>query len=332
MNPQQVIAVLGYTFSTDSAQRNQAEELIRSLPSVEGAPLVLLQIVGNSAHCQREVRQAAAIAFKNIAKTNWEPLGRGAGQVCLPAHSKPELRKILFQCLLAEADKPCRDLLAESVNQIARCDYPDLWPQLLPDILSHVQSGEPLRIHNSLLALRQVVKRLEYKNAENGRASLEAIICTALPLLLQLSRQLVETNNNSLEAAMILKLCLKVLWSCTQFALPAACAKEGVGSLGPWLDLLGAVIAKPLPEASENLEPAGQPTVAEERNVRKEDKKKETTNTRGIWPLLLLRTLLLRTEYISPFIRLTHWSVVLCFVLVIDSFINNAIISCEWMS
>ena len=37
MNPQQVIAVLGYTFSTDSAQRNQAEELIRSLPSVEGA-------------------------------------------------------------------------------------------------------------------------------------------------------------------------------------------------------------------------------------------------------------------------------------------------------
>jgi hypothetical protein len=58
--------------------------------------------------------------------------------------------------LLVEGDKSVRDLLAESVNQLARCDYPSRWPNLLPEVLSQVQSGDPLRMHNSLLALRQV--------------------------------------------------------------------------------------------------------------------------------------------------------------------------------
>ncbi len=75
--------------------------------------------------------------------------------------------------------------------------------------LGYVQSGDPLRMHNALLALRQVVKRLEYKPEGAERAPLEAIVGTALPMLQQLTRQLLETSNQSLEAALIMKLCLK---------------------------------------------------------------------------------------------------------------------------
>ena len=39
------------------------------------------------------------------------------------------------------------------------------------------------------------------------------------------------------------QLCLKVLWSFTHFALPDGAARDGVGQLGGWLDLLAAVIA-----------------------------------------------------------------------------------------
>ena len=79
--------------------------------------------------------------------------------------------------MLVESDSPIRKMLAEAVNQIARTDYPAQWPQLLPEVLSHVHSGEPLRIHNSLLALRQVTKRLEYKRGDD-RAPLEMIVNT----------------------------------------------------------------------------------------------------------------------------------------------------------
>lgn len=77
--------------------------------------------------------------------------------------------------------------------------------------LTQMQSGDPLRMHNSLLALRQVSKRLEYKSGE-GREPLEVIVNSALPLAQALVRQLIETDNNSLEAALIMKLCLKVVW------------------------------------------------------------------------------------------------------------------------
>jgi hypothetical protein len=144
-------------------------------------------------------------------------------------------------------------------------------------------------MHNGLIALRQVVKRLEYKQKGPERAPLDVIVSTALPLLQQLMATLLESANQTLEAALIMKLCLKVLWSCTQFDLPAGCGSSsgeeegGTGAagaaaaaaavdpamlahLGKWLELIGLVIAKPLPEASEGLEPAGQPTTEEERN------------------------------------------------------------------
>eukprot|EP00614_Pseudopedinella_elastica_P016143 CAMPEP_0172650106 /NCGR_PEP_ID=MMETSP1068-20121228/242126_1 /TAXON_ID=35684 /ORGANISM="Pseudopedinella elastica, Strain CCMP716" /LENGTH=1202 /DNA_ID=CAMNT_0013464469 /DNA_START=137 /DNA_END=3746 /DNA_ORIENTATION=+ len=269
MDPQQLLVVLSYTFSPDQAQRKQAEDAIKTLPTVEGAPLALLQIVGAKEQVGREVRQAAAVSFKNIAKSFWEPLGSITGEKCVPTASKPAIRDLLFQALLVETDKSVRDLLAESVHLLVRTDYPAHWPGLLPDILACVQSGDPLRMHNALLALRKVVKRLEYKMKED-RGPLEAIVGTALPLLEQLVRQLLETQNNSLEAALIMKLCLKIVWSCTQFSLPNGCGDGSnpalLAHMGQWIELIGALIAKPLPEASEpDAQPAGQPEAAEER-------------------------------------------------------------------
>lgn len=90
-------------------------------------------------------------------------------------------------------------------------------PLSLPPLLP---AGDFLRIHNSLLALRQVAKRLEYKQNEE-RAPLKVIVTTALPVLLQMIVQLLEgAQGATLEAAMIIKLVMKILWSSTQFELP----------------------------------------------------------------------------------------------------------------
>ena len=37
------------------------------------------------------------------------------------------------------------------------------WPELVPSLLAHIRSGDVLKVYNSLLAMRKLVKRYEYK-------------------------------------------------------------------------------------------------------------------------------------------------------------------------
>lgn len=67
-----------------------------------------------------------------------------------------------------------------------------------------------------MLALRKIVKRFEFKPKE-ARGPLLTVMRVTLPLLLAMSHQLV--GDNSVEAGQVLKLALKVFWSCTQFAV-----------------------------------------------------------------------------------------------------------------
>ena len=83
----------------------------------------------------------------------------------------------------------------------------------------------------------------------------------------QLMGQLIGNNICTIEAAEIMKLVLKIFWSCTQFCLPpGACAQPAV--LRPWFEMLHAVLAKPLPEANvDGANPPGQPIEPEARSA-----------------------------------------------------------------
>ena len=80
------------------------------------------------------------------------------------------VRSKLIECLLSEPDKSIRDLMAETIHSIAIHDYPEKWPELLPQLLQAISlNADPtqaLTVHNALLALRKVCKRYEYKSRE----------------------------------------------------------------------------------------------------------------------------------------------------------------------
>ncbi|CAM9437770.1 unnamed protein product, partial [Laminaria digitata] len=105
-----------------------------------------------------------------------------------------------------------------------------------------------------MLALRKVVKRYEYK-PKDSRAPLLAVMRVTLPLLLAMCHQLV--GDDSAEAGQVLKIALKVFWSCTQFAIPSGEDLEAL-NVPSWMDLCAKVLAKPL---------AGQPETEEEREI-----------------------------------------------------------------
>jgi importin-7 len=206
---------------------------------------------------------------------NDNPDGASRSQALLPG-DKDLVRNHLVDALLSEREKSVRDLLAETLHSIAVHDFPESWPTLIPKLLDTIrQSDDPnqaLAVHNALLALRKVCKRYEYKSKDQ-RAPLNAIVQQSFPMLLALAQRLSDPNENSLEAAMMLKQIFKIFWSSTQFYLPGgegnnpSPALSHPEALQPWFDILCFALKKTLPEATSGLEPRGQPTSVEERNA-----------------------------------------------------------------
>jgi len=290
---------LQQSFSPDASVRDPAEASIKHLKFVPGATRMLLHITEEK-QVQYEVRQAAAIQLKNICRECWvervsylgitlpafdgatNPDGTPQKPPLLSEEDKLAAKSKLLDCLLSESDKSIRDLMAETLHSIAVHDFPDRWPDLLPVLLGVVaQNADPaqaLRVHNSLLSLRKVCKRYEYKSREQ-RGPLNQIVMQSFPLVLPLAQRLSGPDEHSLEAAMMLKQILKIFWSSTQFYLPNGNNTDGTASsqpspalanpdaMEPWFEVLKKVLTKPLPEASTGLEPKGQPTSKDERNA-----------------------------------------------------------------
>lgn len=289
---------LQQSFSPDRSIRDPAEASIKQLKFVPGATQLLLHITEEK-QVQYEVRQAATIQLKNICRECWvervsylgltlpsdgstNPDGTPKKPALLSEGDKLAARGKLIECLLSEPDKSIRDLMAETLHCIALHDFPDTWPELLPVLLQAIaQNADPsqvLRVHNALLAMRKVCKRYEYKSREQ-RGPLNQIVMQSFSLILPLAQRLSGPNEHSLEAALMMKQILKIFWSSTQFYLPNGNNADGTASatpspalanpeaMGPWFDVLKAVLSKPLPEASTGLEPKDQPTSREERNA-----------------------------------------------------------------
>jgi len=272
---------LHHSFSADAALRNNSEAVLKSLKFVKGSTVLLLRIAGEK-QVQFEVRQAAAIQLKNICRECWagDRVQPKSPQLLLQGETDPipptppaglleedrvAVRSGTISALVVESETSVRDLLAETINCIAVHDYPERWPEALPTLLSHIRTGtdtgDALRVHNALLALRKLVRRYEYRSKEQ-RGPLADIVRHSFPLLLPLGEQLVGAN--SLEAAMMLKQILKIFWSSTQFYLTGITTIE---EIGPWFDIIFVILKKTLPEASTGLEPLNQPTAVEERNA-----------------------------------------------------------------
>jgi len=285
MNTEALHQTLQQSFSPDAALRDPAEETIKNLKHVAGATSMLLQ-VATEKQVLFEVRQAAAIHLKNICRQCWsgksgfgifvyEEIASNAPPVLLSDGDKVAIRVNLVEALLLEGEKSVRDLMAEALHHIAIHDFPESWPDLLPTLLTTIQGGndpsQALRVHNALIALRKICKRYEFKS-KSERGPLNDIVIQSFPLLLPLAQRLINPHEHSLEAALMLKQILKIFWSCTQFYLPgdkglATASLSNPQSMQPWFNILQAVLAKPLPEATTGEEPRDQPTDIEQRNA-----------------------------------------------------------------
>ena len=250
--------ILTNTFNQDNRLRAEAEEALVQFQKRPQAYSILLQLISGQ-HAVRELRQAAAIVLKNKARDFWvEEKAREKGLIHIPRDEKEAIKQNLVHVLLVETDKSIKAYLAEVVRIISEFEFPEQWPTLIPTLMENIQNPDTLRVYNSLLALRKLVKRYEYKSKEN-RKPLDDIVQVCFPLLQAFMQHIIQ--NQSLDAAECMRIIMKIFWSCTQYSLPKA------SNIDPsmWFNFIANIVGKYLPEASENVEPFGQPQSIDDR-------------------------------------------------------------------
>ncbi|CAO1633620.1 unnamed protein product [Parajaminaea phylloscopi] len=138
---QQLAACLEATLSPDSAVRSQAEAALLDLHSHRPCGFALCNLITSSSGLPIQIRQSAALSLRKWIKERWSPLfevykGFGQDEKPVAAEDKPPVRRALLQVLALPGveERRLRTAAAAALSNIASCDWPDDFPELLPSV------------------------------------------------------------------------------------------------------------------------------------------------------------------------------------------------------
>ncbi|KAL4452248.1 hypothetical protein ABPG75_007910 [Micractinium tetrahymenae] len=121
----------------------QAEAFLKSASQQPGYGIMVLKLITLDSVAV-EVRQAAAVNFKNFVKYHWVPReadGLGAAPTGIPDAEKDQIRAHITDLMLS-APPRVRAQLSEALSLISAHDFPARWPSLLPHLVDKLGSGD----------------------------------------------------------------------------------------------------------------------------------------------------------------------------------------------
>ena len=245
----ELAAALEATMSPDATLRNQAEQYLNANQQVLGFCTNLLQIA-SEASVPPPLKLAAAVQLKNTIRRFWkrpEPDAYGIQMVDpnmyeIAASEKGQIRQLLLHTAVSSTTAPLHLTLTEAVAVISRADFPEQWPDLLTQIVSHLRNteGDMLRMVRAASTLRSIAKTFEFSRGQR-RAPAAQLAEHMLPLMLQMMTQLLDQNVMFKEAGDLIRLCIKLLYSLCRLELPAS-LRDPTGQLSGWLDAMNRVL------------------------------------------------------------------------------------------
>jgi len=247
---QRIALALQHSLLPDAEARTAAEAALRELERSPQPYLVSLfrVVVDAQVTVDGAVRQAGAIALKNLVVRRWDGCVR---EPELAEEEKAIVRANLLEGLI-HAPPMVRTQLGLIVRSVAYSDFPHAWPGLLEGIAHNLTQGEA-RMYGALYAERMLVKKYEYKSRADREPLLAIVACT-YPTLIQIFAALAEHEHP--QAYEMQRLICKIFWSSMQCALPDELAKPWESPmLSQWLSLLVQLLEKPIPLA---LQPADE--------------------------------------------------------------------------
>eukprot|EP01023_Acetabularia_acetabulum_P042215 TRINITY_DN4156_c2_g1_i8.p1 TRINITY_DN4156_c2_g1~~TRINITY_DN4156_c2_g1_i8.p1 ORF type:complete len:642 (-),score=95.29 TRINITY_DN4156_c2_g1_i8:76-2001(-) len=146
--------------SSDSNVRLNAEQQVLSLRRQAGFGTALLQVLQQQQQVE-DLRLLAGILLKQYINEQWclEEI-RDDGLLQITEQEKIEIRSSLPQLVAIECNK-LRSGVAVSMASIARWDYPEVWPELMPVLLEGVKQRQNVHIiHGCVQCLNELCTEL----------------------------------------------------------------------------------------------------------------------------------------------------------------------------
>lgn len=116
-----------------------AEQTLRSAESQPGFAISLLHVVAN-ASLPLPTRLAGALFFKNFIRRKWTDVD---GNYKLAEADVVELKKEIVG-LMTQLPSNLQIQIGEAISTIADSDFPDRWPELIPDLVSRLGSNNEI--------------------------------------------------------------------------------------------------------------------------------------------------------------------------------------------
>ena len=234
-NIQALAGYLTHTLSEDYQTRKQAEEFLVSVETTQNYPMLLLRITDDQT-IESHTRQAASIVFKNFVKRNW----RIVDKTSTISDVDRQLIKTHIVGLMLKSPEALQKQLSDAITIIGREDFPNNWPGLIDEMVTHFKTGDFHVINGVLRTAHSLTKRYrhEFKSQELWTEILVVLDGLAAPLteLLEATMQLASTNVQNPIALKVLFSSLlfiaKIFYNLTYQELPDHFAEK---NLEPWM-------------------------------------------------------------------------------------------------
>jgi hypothetical protein len=161
---QQVLQLLEATTSPNSEAIRNAEHSLKSQFSSPEFPFALLTIASHN-DIAVGLRQASLLQLKHYVGATWSPSLEEdfKGVIYLNDEAKTRLRQAVFALATNDGvdgaiDHKVNTAAASVASKIANADFPDSWPELLPNLLHIITgTGADVQVHGALRVLSELV-------------------------------------------------------------------------------------------------------------------------------------------------------------------------------
>ncbi|XP_047035356.1 exportin-2 [Helicoverpa zea] len=150
---------LQQTLNPDTNIRRPAEKFLESVEVNQNYAILLLHLIDKET-VDLTIRVAAAIAFKNYIKRNWPVEEDGADRI----HASDRATiKTLIVSLMLKSPEAIQRQFSDAVSIIGKCDFPEKWPSLIPEMVEKFATGDFHVINGVLRTAHSLFKRYRYE-------------------------------------------------------------------------------------------------------------------------------------------------------------------------
>ena len=246
-----LVSALSNTVEIDPSIRKNAECFLDESSFQAGFSPLLLQVsVDRTLEIPPHIRMSAVVYLKNTIGRFWRDKSereQEQPQYVIPPQDKTVIRGGIIDALVLTEDSTSMSL-CYCLELIARCDFPRVWPDLVPILRGYLEAESVQQWRGAALALYQIGRKYQFK-PDNERGEFLGLIQTLLPLLFQRCRALIEQEEEL--AYFVQHYVLKSIFYVVNCHLPLSIFQDHI--LHQWFPYWMAVIDKAVPAVDATL-------------------------------------------------------------------------------